>query len=138
DAIGWIRTGPAPRGIPTVNKATNSPAPISTSTRRVAATAADAKPTTRFRTAGEKTTWTLTAAHARSEALALCKMIGRNGETVDSIRELIVVDPDSLKALLGFLAVQPKEFRWVMEALNFRDRVLEEFDRLAKRLSFRE
>jgi len=70
---------------------------------------------------------------ARSEAAALFKMIGRNGETIDSIRELIAVDRDSLKSLLGFLAVHLKEFRWVMEGLQFRDLVLEEFDRMAKR-----
>jgi hypothetical protein len=75
----------------------------------------------------------LTASAARSEAAALFRMIGRNGETVDSIRDLVRVDRDSMKALLGFLAVHPKEFRWVMEALNFRDLVLEKFDHLTKR-----
>jgi hypothetical protein len=75
----------------------------------------------------------LTASAARSEAAALFGMIGRNGETVDSIRDLVRVDRDSMKALLGFLAVQPKEFRWVTEALNFRDLVLEKFDHLTKR-----
>jgi hypothetical protein len=34
-----------------------------------------------------------------------------------------------LKALLGFLAVQPKESQWVMVALQFCELVLEEFER---------
>src|SRR5262249_5218989 len=75
----------------------------------------------------------LTAARARSEASALFAMIGRNGETLDSVRELTLVDPQSLKALRGFLAVQPKESPWVMEALHFRAVVLEKFNVLAGR-----
>jgi hypothetical protein len=57
-------------------------------------------------------------------------MIGRNGETFDSVRDLILVDEESLKSLLAFLEIEPKEFRWVMEAINFRDLVLEKFDQL--------
>jgi hypothetical protein len=72
----------------------------------------------------------LSAIRAHFEAKALFRMIGRNGETVDSVRELILVDEESLKSLLAFLAAEPKEFRWVMEALRFRDLVLEQFDQL--------
>ena len=72
----------------------------------------------------------LTAIRARAEAAALFRMICRNGETIDSVRDLILVDRDSLKALLAFLAAEPKEFRWVIESLQFRDLVLEQFERL--------
>jgi hypothetical protein len=74
----------------------------------------------------------LTAIRARAEAQALFRMIGRNGETAESIRDLILVDRDSLKALLAFLEIEPKEFRWVMESLRFRDLVLEKFNQLTK------
>jgi hypothetical protein len=63
-------------------------------------------------------------------------MIGRNGETVDSVRDLILVDPDSSRTPLAFLAVQPRELRWATKALQFRELVLAEFDRLAKRREY--
>jgi hypothetical protein len=64
------------------------------------------------------------------EARGLFVAIGRNGETVDSIRELISLDQESRKILTDFAAAQPAEGVWVLRAIAFRERVLEQFERL--------
>jgi len=71
---------------------------------------------------------------ACGEARGLFVAIGRNGETVDSMRELIRVDQESRKILMDFTAEQPAaESVWVLRALEFRERVLEQFERLVSR-----
>jgi hypothetical protein len=72
----------------------------------------------------------LTNAMACAEARGLFTAIGRNGETVDSVRELICLDPESHKILTNFAAAQPAESVWVLRVLEFRERVLEQFERL--------
>jgi hypothetical protein len=66
------------------------------------------------------------------EARSLFVAIGRNGETVDSIRELICLDQENRKILTNFAAAYPEEV-WVLRALEFRERVLEQFERLVLR-----
>ena len=75
----------------------------------------------------------LTPAMAAGEARGLFVAIGRNGETVDSVRELICLDQESRKILTDFAAAQPAEAVWVLRALEFRERVLEQFERLVSR-----
>jgi hypothetical protein len=75
----------------------------------------------------------LTHAMACGEARSLFIAIGRNGETVDSIRELIRVDQERRNALMDFAAAQPAESVWVLRTLEFRDMVLEKFERLVSR-----
>jgi hypothetical protein len=59
---------------------------------------------------------------ACGEARGLFIAIGRNGETADSMRELIRVDQESRKTLMDFAAAQPAESVWVLRTLEFRDR----------------
>jgi hypothetical protein len=75
----------------------------------------------------------LTHAMACGEARGLFIAIGRNGETVDSMRELIRVDQESRKALMDFAAAQPEESVWILRTLEFRERVLEQFEQLILR-----
>jgi hypothetical protein len=70
---------------------------------------------------------------ACGEARGLFIAIGRNGETADSMRELIRVDQESRKTLMDFAAAQPAESVWVLRTLEFRERVLREFERLVSR-----
>lgn len=67
---------------------------------------------------------------ARAEALALFAMVGRNGDTVRSIRELIEVGREDQEWLRLFVAAFPEEREWVLQALELRRRILKEFDRL--------
>jgi hypothetical protein len=67
------------------------------------------------------------------EARGLFVAIGRNGETIDSIRELISLDQESRKILTDFAAAQPAEGVWVLRAIEFRERVLEQFERLVSK-----
>jgi hypothetical protein len=63
------------------------------------------------------------------EARGLFVAIGRNGETVESVRELICLDAESREVLQAFQAAHPEEV-WVLRALEFREKVLEQFERL--------
>lgn len=66
----------------------------------------------------------------KEEALALFQMIGRNGDSADSIRELIQVPPKVESWLLGQARHGPRGRRGILKVLNFRRRVLAEFERL--------
>jgi hypothetical protein len=79
----------------------------------------------------------LTRAMASGEARGLFAAIGRNGETIDSVRELICLDPESRKVLENFAAAQPAESVWVLRVMEFRERVLEQFERLVQSQSRR-
>jgi hypothetical protein len=57
-------------------------------------------------------------------------MIGRNGDTVERLRELIAVPPEVEATLRNFARVNPKDAPGVERVLRFRELVLEEFDRL--------
>ncbi len=66
----------------------------------------------------------------KEEARALFEMVSRNGDTVDSIRELILVSPKTESWLLGQTRHSPRGRRGILKVLNFRRRVLAEFDKL--------
>ncbi len=66
----------------------------------------------------------------KEEARALFEMIDRNGDTVDSIRELIRVSPKVEAWLLEQARYGPRGRRGVLKVLDFRQRVAAEFERL--------
>lgn len=63
----------------------------------------------------------------RTEAKALFRMVGRNGDNLESIRALIQVE-ENVKQMMFKNAPDEKEVR---RMLLFRERVLEVFDELA-------
>jgi hypothetical protein len=77
--------------------------------------------------------WLGCTASPREEARALFVMVGRNGDTVDSIRELITVPPGIERTLCLYLLRHPEDSDGVMRVLEFRSRVAEEFEQLATR-----
>lgn len=67
----------------------------------------------------------------RSEARFLIRSIGRNGDTVESLRRSIVPTPEDERVLRSF-AAQDREYGGeVLRVLNFRYKVLAEFNQLA-------
>lgn len=56
-------------------------------------------------------------------------MVGRNGDPLETVRDLIAVPPE-IEELLLAAKFHPVEGREVMLSLQFRERVLEEFERL--------
>lgn len=60
----------------------------------------------------------------------LFSMIGRNGDSVDTIRELIAVPPEIETALRAFAGEHPEEQRGIERILKFREKVLAEFERV--------
>jgi hypothetical protein len=69
---------------------------------------------------------------AREEARGLLKLVGKNGETVDTVRDLIGIDGRLERKLLTFIERNRLDAPWVRDAMTFRAIVLEEFNRLAK------
>lgn len=67
----------------------------------------------------------LAEASPRAEARALLRMIGRNLETIDSIRSLIGVPANYRRWLL--LSSPPTELASLERIFSYRERVLEEF-----------
>lgn len=63
----------------------------------------------------------------RTEAKALFRMVGRNGDSTESIRELIQVQPETKNIMLA-RAANPSEINRI---LKFRERVLAVFEELA-------
>lgn len=66
----------------------------------------------------------------KEEARALFEMVGRNGDTMDSLRELILVSPKIEAWLLEQTRHSPRGRCGIEKVLRFRRRVLEEFERL--------
>lgn len=66
----------------------------------------------------------------KEEARALFGMIGRNGDSVESIRELISVPPKIRASLLKYARHRPRAKRGILKVLDFRQRVAAEFERL--------
>lgn len=66
------------------------------------------------------------------EARILFTLIGRNGNTVEKIRELIAVPPEIEAVLRAYTVRYPEDGASVGRALEFRRRVGEEFERLVK------
>ena len=65
----------------------------------------------------------------KEEARALFEMVGRNGDTVESIRELIRVRPRIEAVLRAYTKANPEEWRGIRAILRSRQRVEEEFER---------
>jgi hypothetical protein len=74
--------------------------------------------------------WLDRAVAPREEAVSLFALIGRNGDTVESVRELIAVPPRMEAALLLYAERNPEDARGIERVLEFRRRVAEEFERL--------
>lgn len=66
----------------------------------------------------------------REEALSLFTLVGRNGDTVQSVRELIAVPPNIEAALWLYAERNPEDAQAIERVLQFRRRVAEEFERL--------
>lgn len=77
-------------------------------------------------------------AEAKREAKFLISLIGREGETPQSIRRLIGIDEHIAEALRRFAEIRPIESVWVNQAFEFRELVLQEFDALISRPEYRE
>lgn len=69
----------------------------------------------------------------REEAISLFALVGRNGDTVESVRELIAVPPRMEAALLLYAERNPEDALGIERVLQFRRRVAEEFERLEER-----
>jgi hypothetical protein len=67
---------------------------------------------------------------ARVEAKALLALAGKNGDTIESLRELIAVPPEIEVLLRTYVRCHPAEGREIELGLRFRERVLEEFERM--------
>ena len=78
--------------------------------------------------------WLGCTASPKEEARALFAMIGRNGVTVESIRELIAVPPGIEAALQLYMSRHSEDARGIEKVLRFRQRVRAEFDRLAHKI----
>ena len=68
----------------------------------------------------------------REEARNLVALIGRNGNTVESIRQLIAVPANIEQALKHYARLHPQDAEGVEIVLEFRRLVAKEFDRLVR------
>jgi hypothetical protein len=75
--------------------------------------------------------WLGCTASPREEARSLFAMIGRNGDTIDSIRELIAVPSDVEQALRLYIQRHPEDAAGIERVIEFRKRVAQQFERLA-------
>jgi hypothetical protein len=69
---------------------------------------------------------------ARAEARGLLRLIGRDGNTVEAIRELIAVPARTERALRAYAQAYPEEAPSVERNLRFRQAVGREFERLVR------
>jgi hypothetical protein len=69
---------------------------------------------------------------AREEARSLFRLVGQQGQTARSIRGQIYIPPNAAREMFAFIEGHPDEGRWMLAAIEFRNRVLREFDALAE------
>lgn len=69
---------------------------------------------------------------ARAEAQSLFRLLGKHGNTIESLRELIAMPQTELRALREYAAAERAEAHWIGRALGFRKRVAAEFEKLVK------
>lgn len=69
---------------------------------------------------------------AKREARLLFTMIGRNGDTVEKIRELIAVPPRIESVLRAYAAHSPAEGPSIEGVLRYRRKVAKEFEALLR------
>jgi hypothetical protein len=67
-----------------------------------------------------------------AEARTIRTLIDNNGDTIEDLRELIEVPPEIEALLRAFARAYPEEGREIEMGLRFRERVLGEFERMAK------
>ena len=70
---------------------------------------------------------------ARDEARSLFRLIGQDGQTLRSVRGLIIIPPRDARELFAFLEAHPDQSVLVFGVIGFRNEVLREFDALASR-----
>ena len=75
---------------------------------------------------------------AREEARSLFQLVGQHGQTARSIREQIYIPTRIARALFVFVEAYPADGREFLEAIEFRNLVLREFDALAGRAEYAE
>jgi hypothetical protein len=82
---------------------------------------------------GDYSRWLDWNARPTDEARSLFKLVGRNGDTVESVRELIAVPPETERNLRSFICQHPEDALGVERVLQYRRRVAQEFERLCRR-----
>jgi hypothetical protein len=68
----------------------------------------------------------------KDEARSLFRLVGQQGETVRSIRAQISIPPSAAREMFAFVEAYPAEGRWMLAAIEFRNRVMREFDALVE------
>ncbi len=76
--------------------------------------------------------WLWSAASPQAEARLLFSMIGRNGDSLESIRELISVPPHVETLLRAFAQEHPEHGAGIEGILRYRLEVGREFERLVR------
>jgi len=69
---------------------------------------------------------------ASAEARALYRMIGHGRNTVESLRDLVAVQPKIERVLRAFAQAHPEEANGIEKSLKFRQAVGREFERLVR------
>ena len=67
----------------------------------------------------------------KAEARSLLPLVGRNGDTIETVRELIGVSSRTERFLLAYGRKHPEEEPGILRILEFRQRVANEFEKLA-------
>jgi hypothetical protein len=79
----------------------------------------------------DRSRWLDWNAKPTEEARKLLMLVGRNDNTVESVRELIAVPPETEAALLLYAQENPEDAPGIERVLQFRHHVAKEFERLA-------
>lgn len=69
---------------------------------------------------------------AKQEARQIFGLLGKNGDTVESLRKLIAVPPRAEALLRAFARERPENQHGIEQMLAYRRRVGEEFERLVR------
>lgn len=64
----------------------------------------------------------------KEEACSLFRLVGQQGETARTIRDQIYIPPSIARDLFAYVERHPDDAHWVLGAMEFRNRVLREFD----------
>ena len=67
----------------------------------------------------------------KAEARSLLRLVGRNGDTIETVRELIGVSPRTERLLLAYGRKHPEDEPGILRILKFRQQVANEFEKLA-------
>ena len=74
--------------------------------------------------------WLDSTASAKEEARILFEMMIRKRETVEAIRELIAIPPETQEALIRYAHIHPEDAFGIERVITFRRRVADDFERL--------